>query len=119
MVLIFLISLACSFENAVKLHKSILVKFFKLVVRYHILIGIKIIEIAEAVSCGISNFTVVVGNLLKNFGADTNICVIICRSNPQAKNICAEPMPRTSASYNNPSRSHDHANKQSWHQIRR
>ena len=88
-ILVFLISLARCFENAVKLHKSILIKLLKLVVRYHILIGVKIVEIAEAVSCGVSNLTVVVGDLLKNFGADTNICVIICGSNPQTKNICA------------------------------
>ena len=73
--MIFILIIACtgSLDNTVEFHKSVLIKFFKLFVRNNILIGIKIIEVAEAISCCVSDLSVVIADLLKNFGADTNI----------------------------------------------
>ena len=87
--MIFILIIACtgSLDNTVEFHKSILIKFFKLFVRNNILIGIKIIEVAEAISCCVSDLSVVIADLLKNFGADTNIGMIICACYPKSENV--------------------------------
>ena len=88
-ILILVIPCTRSLNNFVKFHKSVLIKFLKFIICNHILIGVKIIKIAETISCGVSDFSVVIRNLFKNFRADTNICVIICACNPKTKNVCA------------------------------
>lgn len=76
-------------DKLIQLHKSIFIKLFKAFICNLILIGIKIIKIAEAEASRISDFSVVIGKLLQDFGADSDICMIIRRSNPKTKNICA------------------------------
>ena len=76
-------------DKLIQLHKSIFIKLFKAFICNLILIGIKIIKIAEAEASRISDFSVIIRKLLQNFGADSDICMIIRRSNPKAKNICA------------------------------
>ena len=88
-IFIFVVTLMSCFENFIKFHQSVLIKFFQILICNHIGIRIEVIKVAEAISCSISDLTIVIGNLLQDFRADADICVIIGRSNPQTKNVCA------------------------------
>ena len=71
--LVLVISLLNLVDKAVELKESPLVDCGDLVKRYHIGIGVKIREVAENVSCGISDFSVRFRSLFKNIKGDVNI----------------------------------------------
>ena len=88
-IFIIFITVGDILYKPVKLHDCPFVDAFELFVGHHILVGVKIADTTENKSCGVADFAVTLGQLLKNFGGNSYVGMVVGGSDPQAENFGA------------------------------
>ena len=88
-VLVHLVPAASGSQHLIQLHQRVFIQLFQLIVGHHILVRVKVIQVAQAITSGVADLSVIIRQLLQDLLTDAHIGVVIGRSHPQTQNIRA------------------------------